>query len=111
MVRGVPLSLIINEFIRARVYAGSVRMENLHGKGETAGRGLVDRGIRRLGRISVSFCALARVALVPFPALSTATLRYHRRKRRNSLAVACRRPVFRSRSSVIGIGTAIYWNI
>lgn len=59
--RGGASPLITNEFICARVYAGSARMENLHGGGLRRQDGArVDRGIRRLGRISVSFCARSR---------------------------------------------------
>lgn len=69
---GGCLSLITNEFIRARVYASSVRMENLHegGRGCDDRTELADREIRRLRRISTSFCVLSlarscRVALIP----------------------------------------------
>lgn len=87
-------SLITNEFIRARVYAGSVRMENLHGgMGCNTANGAQIGRIRRLCRISASF--LRSLFASPGSALSTnGTLRYTKRgggereggeKRRNSL--------------------------
>lgn len=88
-------SLVTNEFIRARVYAGSVRMENLHGgmHGVQHGERSPDRAntptLQNFGFLfAIPFCK-PRVG-----ALSTnGTLRYTKRgggreggeKRRNSL--------------------------
>jgi len=92
--------LITNEFIRARVYAGSVRAENLHGgMGVQHGaNGTGDsRRIRRLCTISASFLrALDRLYL------RTLHFATPNRKRRNSLTASL---------SVSTPGTRAYRNI